>query len=141
MTDLKQDLPSLLSNLSPRLNAGEFIFLTLKAPLPAHVRPLAAFHEWEGESVVLRVEQAETIGIKHADDTYAWITLGVDSALDSIGLTAVVTRALADAGIPCNVVAAFHHDHLFVPYSEAKKAMEILKGLQNIESAKPLKSD
>jgi hypothetical protein len=131
MTDPQKDLPSLLSNLSPRLNAGEFIFLTLKTPLPAHVRPLAAFHEWEGESVVLRVEQAETIGIKHEIDTYAWITLGVDSALDSIGLTAVVTRELADAGIPCNVVAAFHHDHLFVPYAAKQHALEVLQALQS----------
>jgi hypothetical protein len=129
MTDLIKDLPTLLSNLSPRLNAGEFIFLTLKMPLPAHVRPLAAFHEWEGESVVLRVEQADTIGLKHGDDTYAWITLGVNSALDSVGLTAAVTAALAAEGIPCNVIAAYHHDHLFVPYARRQQALEVLKSL------------
>jgi hypothetical protein len=32
---------------------------------------------------------------------------------------AAVTAALAAEGIPCNVVAAFHHDHLFVTKSES----------------------
>ena len=58
------------------------------------LHPLATFHEWEGESVVLRVEQAETIGLRYGTDTYAWITLDVHSALESVGLTAAVTAAL-----------------------------------------------
>ena len=130
MTTPETDLETLLKNLSPRLNAGEFVFLSLKDHLPANVRPLATFHEWEGESVVLRVEQAETIGLKHGEETYAWITLEVHSALDSIGLTVAVTAALAAAGIPCNVVAGFHHDHLFVPYAVKEMAMEVLEKLQ-----------
>lgn len=130
MTASEPDLKELLAGLAPRLNAGEFVFLSLKEPLPAHVRPLATFHEWEGESVVLRVEQAETIGLKHGADTYAWITLGVQSPLDSVGLTAAVAAALATEGIPCNVMAAFHHDHVFVPSSLAKKAMNVLRLLE-----------
>jgi uncharacterized protein len=130
MTEIEPDLKTLLSHLSPRLNAGEFVFLSLKEHLPAHVRPLATFHEWEGESVVLRKEQAETIGLKHSADTYAWITLDVQSPLDSIGITAAVSTALAAEGIPCNLVAAFHHDHVFVPLSSSKKAMEVLTLLQ-----------
>jgi uncharacterized protein len=130
MTVPEPDLQALLSHLSPRLNAGEFVFLSLKEHLPSHVRPLATFHEWEGESVVLRKEQADTIGLKHGADTYAWITLDVNSPLDSVGLTAAVSAALAAEGIPCNVVAAFHHDHVFVPTSLSKKAMEVLRLLE-----------
>jgi len=130
MTASETVLKELLAGLAPRLNAGEFVFITLKERLPAHVRPLASFHEWEGESVVLRVEQAETIGLKHGADTYAWITLGVQSPLDSVGLTAAVAAALAAEGIPCNVVAAFHHDHIFVPTSSAQKALGILRLLE-----------
>jgi hypothetical protein len=125
-----QGLRALLSGLSPRLNVGEFVFLTHKERLPAMVRPLASFHEWEGESVVLRKEQAETIGLKYGA-TYAWITLDVHSSLDSVGLTAAITQVFADAGIPCNVIAAFHHDHLFVPYSERDRAMTLLIELQD----------
>lgn len=125
----QNDLAAQLAQLSPRLNAGEFVFLTLKEHLPAMVRPLAYFHEWEGESVVMRVEQAETIGLKYGS-SYAWITLDVNSALESVGLTAAVTGALAKAGIPCNVIAAFHHDHLFVPFADRERALDILKHLQ-----------
>jgi len=133
MTAPEHDLASQLAQLSPRLNVGEFVFITHKEHIPANVRPLAYFHEWEGESVVLRAEQAEIIGIKFGV-TYAWITLDVLSALESVGLTAAVTGALAQAGIPCNVIAAFHHDHLFVPFTDRDRALKLLKDLQNRSS-------
>ena len=125
----ENDLAAQLAHLSPRINVGEFVFITPKKRLPPNVRPLAYFHEWEGESVVLRVEQAETIGLKYGA-TFAWITLDVLSALESVGLTAAVTGALAKAGIPCNVIAAFHHDHLFVPFADRNKALAVLRDLQ-----------
>lgn len=130
MTTPENDLAIQLAKLSPRLNVGEFVFITHKERLPVNVRPLAYFHEWEGESVVLRAEQAETIGFKYGT-TYAWITLDVNAALESVGLTAAVTGALAKAGIPCNVIAAFHHDHLFVPFADRERALKLLKELQN----------
>lgn len=130
MTAPEHDLAVQLAQLSPRLNAGEFVFITHKGHLPANVRPLAYFHEWEGESVLLRAEQAEIIGIK-SGATYAWITLDVHSALESVGLTAAVTDALAKAGIPCNVIAAFHHDHLFVPFADRERTLAVLKQLQH----------
>lgn len=56
----------------------------------------------------------------------AWIQLDVHSSLALVGLTAAVSRALADAGISANVVAAFFHDHLFVAASDADRALEVL---------------
>jgi hypothetical protein len=61
--------------------------------------------------------------------TAAWITLRVHSALDAVGLTAAVSLALTDAGISCNVVAGFHHDHLFVPHTRAADAVRVLEAL------------
>ncbi len=58
------------------------------------------------------------------------IVLDVLSALDGVGLTATVSSALAEAGIPCNVVAAYHHDHLFVPADAAEHALAILLAVQ-----------
>ena len=40
------------------------------------------------------------------------ITLTIHSSLTAVGLTAAFTTALGDAGISCNVVAAFYHDHI-----------------------------
>ena len=57
------------------------------------------------------------------------ITLRVHSALDGVGLTAAVATALAGHGIACNMVAAFHHDHVFVPAARAEEALAILKTL------------
>jgi hypothetical protein len=51
----------------------------------------------------------------------------VHSALDGTGLTAAVSAALAAAGIPCNMVAAFHHDHVFVPAAMAARALAVLQ--------------
>jgi hypothetical protein len=40
-----------------------------------------------------------------------------------------VSGALAEAGIACNVVAGFHHDHLFVPWERREEALELLQRL------------
>ena len=60
---------------------------------------------------------------------WAQITLAFDSSLEAVGLTAAVAKALGDAGIPCNVVAAMHHDHLFVPWAQRDAAMAALQTL------------
>lgn len=52
------------------------------------------------------------------------------SDLAAIGLTAAFARALGDAGISCNVVAAAHHDHMFVPVERADAAIAALRALQ-----------
>lgn len=49
------------------------------------------------------------------------------SALAAVGLTAVVSAALAQAGISCNVIAGYHHDHLLVPLDSVEEALTILR--------------
>jgi len=58
------------------------------------------------------------------------IVLEVNSALDGVGLTAAVSAALGAESIPCNMVAAYHHDHVFAPSAMAERALAILKALQ-----------
>ncbi|WP_261330870.1 ACT domain-containing protein [Rhizobium leguminosarum] len=66
------------------------------------------------------------------------ITLNVNSALDGVDLTAGVAASLAEAGIFCNMVALYHHDHIFVPAGLADRALHLLETLQR-ESARAMR--
>ena len=125
------DLETLLANLKPTLVPGEFVFITL--PLAkygdgAELSPIAAFEENEGLTLILRKESADAAD-KHYAGAFRLITLQVHSSLAAVGLTAAVAEALSKRAISTNVVAAFHHDHLFVPSSRAKDAIETLTAL------------
>ena len=61
----------------------------------------------------------------------ARITLTIHSALEAVGLTAAVSTALADHGISANMVAGFHHDHIFLPAKDADRALNILLDLSD----------
>jgi hypothetical protein len=61
----------------------------------------------------------------------ARITLTVQSSLEAVGLTAAFASVLAQGGISANVIAGFHHDHIFLPAADADRAMTLLRGLSN----------
>jgi hypothetical protein len=54
------------------------------------------------------------------------ITLSVHTSLEAVGLTAAVSSALAREGISANVVAAYYHDHIFVPVAKANQALSCI---------------
>ena len=129
MTEAISDLGVLLRSMRPTLRNGAYVFCVV--PHGTDVRPLnpiGVFHEDEGTSLVVEESAAVAHGLASIFRA-AWITLTIHSALNAVGLTAAVSRALADAGISCNVVAAAHHDHLFVPVEEADRAMLVLERL------------
>ncbi len=117
----------MLTSLDVIRRPGRFTFVTGEwhtlAPIAA-----ATVHEDEGITYVVTVEQAEEAGALVVFEA-AWLTLTVHSSLAAVGLTAAVSRSLADAGIPCNVLAGYHHDHLLVPESRADDATAILRAL------------
>ena len=90
---------------------------------------LSWFMEDEGVALIVDKPVAASLGFD-VSLPIRRIVLEVFSALDGVGLTAAVSAALADAGIPCNMVSAFHHDSVFVPLAMADRAMLVLKGLQ-----------
>lgn len=92
------------------------------------MRVLAVFREVEGLTLILPRAEAERAGYTF-DGVFCCITLAVESSLHAVGLTAAVAGALAREGIAANVVAAFHHDHVFVPVDQAATAMETLRHL------------
>lgn len=122
-------LPTLLRSMQPVLNSGDYVFCCLNDPTRLQgVQPLGSFHEREGLTVILPREQAEQLGLDY-DYVAAWLTLEVHSALSAVGLTAAVAGALARAGISCNVVAGYYHDHLFVAAADGPRAETVLRQL------------
>ncbi|AIA01042.1 hypothetical protein DC74_516 [Streptomyces noursei] len=122
------DLQKLLGGMRPRLNPGRYVFATVAGGVPPGLAPVVTVAEPEGLTLVLRQEDADAAGLAYAY-VAGWITLRVHSALEAVGLTAAVATALADVGLSCNVVAGFHHDHLFVPYESAGRAVAVLEDL------------
>jgi len=123
------DLQKLLQNMNPELNEGEYVFCTLtEKDSPAISEAIGWFQEKEGATIVLPKYHADNLGIPYSF-VAAWITLKVHSSLEAVGLTAAVSQALAHAGISCNIIAAYYHDHLFVPLEDTDRAMESLRNL------------
>ena len=124
------DLATLLASMRPELHAGTWAWCTLPPGTPAgDVDAVATMREAEGLTLVVAEADAITRGWPIAFRS-AWVTLTVHSDLAAVGLTAAFARALGDAGVPCNVVAGVHHDHLFVPVGRAADAMAALDALQ-----------
>jgi hypothetical protein len=118
-----------MAPIKPHLNDGVYCFAVAPAGFDvASVNPIATFAEAEGLTLIVEESAALAHGLTPLYRA-AWITLTVNSDLSDVGLTAAFSTALAKAGISCNVVAAVHHDHLFVPVQQGAEAVAILDRL------------
>jgi len=125
----KKELSSLLKELTPVLNPGEFVFVTTKNnDIIKESGALCQFKEKEGTTLILEKYKAEELGLTY-DYIVSWITLSVHSSLEAVGLTALFSTELAKHHISCNVVAGYYHDHIFVAKKDAEKALAVLAGL------------
>ncbi len=126
------NLEELMASMEPEIRERDLVFCTLDwANLPQDpIDPLLLFKEREGFTVIITEKKAKTLNLSYTL-TWARIELTVHSSLNAVGFLAGVSRALAENGISVNVVSAFHHDHLFVPSSDAKKALKALKELSS----------
>ena len=122
VTGRVRDRSAMVDGMAPVLDGTTWVFVQSEDPALV-AQALGTFREAEGLTLILP-EAANAGGLPMAR-----ITLTVHSAPDGVGLTAAVSTALASAGIACNVVAAFHHDHLFVPEDRGEEALAILMAL------------
>ena len=120
------DLDKMLATLRVERRPGVFTYATVRTPAP---ELLAAAHgvvtEGDLTTLVLPVEAAERAGLP-VELEMAWLSLTVQSSLEAVGLTAAFSATLGKAGIPCNVLAGFHHDHILVPADRAQQAIDVL---------------
>lgn len=122
------DLAELIRSMRPVARDGEFVVASVEALHIVGLPTEAIVSEIEGPTVVMRREEAERFDIPYTF-VAAWITLTVHSDLAAVGLTAAFSTALAEAGIGCNVLAGFHHDHLLVPAERRDDALAVLEKL------------
>ena len=123
------NLQKLLQGMQPELNEGEYVFCTVASlQQAATLNPVCIFQEKEAVTVIVSKQQADEATLPYTV-LCAWITLTVHSSLEAVGLTAAVSKALTEANISCNVVAAYYHDHIFGPVKDATRALSVLKQL------------
>lgn len=126
----------MIANMTPVLQPGIYVFCAMlnnDDTTDAIRRAKCVFVEDEGLSLILPKSDADALGLSY-NTSMRQITLMVFSSITGVGLTAAVSKALTKERIPANVVAAAHHDHIFVPSKHADKAIETLRALQ--ESAR-----
>jgi hypothetical protein len=126
------DLGRLIREMKPELHEGEYVFCTVsEVRLSVDIEPLCLFQEQEGTTVILPKQRAEQLELPYSFVS-AWITLTIHSAHEAIGFIAAISQELAKAGISCNVISAYYHDHLFVPIEEAQRTMTVLNMMSKV---------
>ncbi|OJF77173.1 MAG: hypothetical protein BKP49_03290 [Treponema sp. CETP13] len=132
------NLETLLQNMSPILHSEVYVFLTVidatATDLGAYkiLEPLMVYKEQEGLSLIVLKQNVIEYNQQHktqleVGEVFKYITLKVHSSLNAVGLTAAVSAKLTEAQISANVVAAFYHDHIFVPAVDAERAVKALE--------------
>jgi len=131
------NLTVLLSSMTPKLLEEEFVFCNVlngKYGDYSALSPIATFMEYEGLTLVLNKSNADKAKLSY-ESIFKCIALQIHSSLDAVGLTAAVSSKLAEKGISANVIAAYYHDHIFVPSNKARLAMEALNEFNSSNKA------
>ena len=117
-----------LKNLNPVLLEDEYVFCTFLSSIYGDhnkLNPIASFNEKEGLTLVVKKEIAKFNNLEFKG-TFKCISLNLISSLTSVGLTALISKALADNEISTNIYAGYYHDHIFVPLEKANDAFKLL---------------
>ncbi|WP_077960357.1 ACT domain-containing protein [Ensifer adhaerens] len=125
------DLAKLLAAMNPVLFPQTYVYCTVAYRDAARyqaLEALATYREDEGLTLVVTRAAADEAGLAYGP-LLRRITLNVHSALEAVGLTAAVSAALTREGISANVIAAYYHDHIFVPEADAERALDALRAL------------
>jgi hypothetical protein len=132
MKDGESDLRRLVAEMQPVLTDDEYVFCVADREALGSLGylPVCTFREEEGLTAILPAVEAEHLGYSGSFPC-RMITLTIHSSLEAVGLLALVTGRLAEAGISVNAVSAYYHDHLFVPQERAQEALSILRQLSD----------
>ena len=129
--DGERDLARLCMEMDPILDTKTYVYCHFAdfALLDGLV-PICVFREREGLTAIVEKGDADRLSLPCVFEARL-ITLAVHSSLEAVGFLAIVTAALAQENIPCNVISAYYHDHLLVPVARADEAMALLNTLRS----------
>lgn len=120
----ESDLAVLLRTMEPVLHPEPYGYGVWKGGMLS-ITPFAAVTEEEGMTIVAPLAEMRAAGFQ--SDPWARISLTVHSDLAAVGLTAALAGALGREEISCNVIAGYHHDHLFVQWDRRGDALAALR--------------
>lgn len=122
------NLNTLLANMEPIMDDTEYVFVSFPEGEygdGSHLNPMAMFMEKEGMTMIISKHAADHNNMAY-ESTFRCISLQVHSSLEAVGLTAAISKTLAEMDISANVVAAYYHDHVFVPTPNSEAAFTAL---------------
>lgn len=127
----ESNLRTLIQQMQPQENPGEYVFCVVSDITIVSIESIICFfREDEGITIIIEKAIAEKHDLPYSG-IFGWITLQIESSLEAVGLTATFATALGQVGISCNVVAGYHHDHIFVQKHLLTLAIETLENLSN----------
>jgi uncharacterized protein len=125
----EKDLVKLCASLDPVMALPIYVFCSFPDfILPDGLATFCTVREREGMTAVVEQSDAQRLRLPYTYESRL-ITLTVHSSLEAVGFIAVISRELAQAGIPCNAIAGCRHDHIFVPVERAEESMTVLKAI------------
>ena len=130
----ERDLSKLLSSLLVKQREGLWRFETIDKDAASWAE-LVSLRDVRHIAMLFQEDEGLTVITSATDETppenrWVWLELSVYSDLNAVGFLATVSAALTEADVPCNAVAAFHHDHIFVPEGKASAAVAALEALR-----------
>jgi hypothetical protein len=120
------ELASLLRTRAAELNEGVYVYSIVPISMDlSRINAVAIFKEIEGITVIVSEREAEKAKLPILSRV-AWITLNQPQGSN----VALLSQALKELGLSCNIVAAVYHNHLFVPVDVASEAIARLRSAE-----------
>lgn len=124
------NLSEVLKSLIISCDDCEYGFATKQDANFLFEKPMfAVIQEEEGLTLVAQTQYLKEKGLSY-EGVYAKLTIEVHTSLELVGLTAVLASKLAENNISANVIAAYYHDHIFIPFNLRKQAIDALNTLK-----------
>lgn len=128
----ESSLQEILQQLEPALSTETFVYVGVSSQSLLKVLgydPVAFFKEKEGITLIVRKEDADNNFLSYQHEL-CQIVFHAPFHFDCVGLTAIVTSALAKAGISVIPQLTVYNRSLYVKKEDAHTALEILKVMQ-----------